>query len=261
MKRILIAILSLSLIMCSLVGCSSKDKNNDDDNKRIEVDSSDVKRSNKNNNRIVVIDAGHQEAPINELEPIGPNSDKKKPKLASGATGVSTNIPEYQLTLDVSLKLRDELIKRGYDVKMIRENNNFPKSNRERAIIANSYGKNKDSIFLRIHANSISDSNVTGALTMGPSDDNPYMSKENIEKSKLLSVDVIEEMTKSTDSMDKGIILTNEMSGINWCEIPVTIVEMGFLSNPEEDRLMNSKDYQKLISSGIANGVDKYFNN
>ena len=48
-------------------------------------------------------------------------------------------------------------------------------------------------------------------------------------------------------------------SAINWSEVPVSVVEMGFLSNPDEDRWLQESDYQDKIVNGIAAAIDSYF--
>ena len=232
----------------------SKSKKPDQKNGRMKEDEND-RKDKTGKGHTVVIDPGHQEAAMNDLEPIGPGASQSKPMLSSGTSGVVTGVPEYQLALDVSLKLRDELRARGYKVVMIREDNHCPISNRGRAEIANKY---RGAVFLRIHANGDSNPATSGMLTMCPASDNPY-TPEIIGDSNRLARLVLDQMVKSTGASSKGIIETNNMSGINWCKIPVTIIEMGFMSNPDEDRLLQTEDYQKKIVDGISNGVDKYF--
>ena len=208
------------------------------------------------NGRIVAIDAGHQAKGNPEKEPVGPGSSPMKAKVAAGATGISTKLPEYQLTLAVAQKVETLLAERGYRVVMIRKTNDVNLSNAERAKIANESGAD---IFVRIHANSLDSPGVRGTLSMCQTEKNPY-NGELHDQSYRLSRSITDAICAATGFKNRGVQETDTMSGINWCTIPVSIVEMGFMSNPEEDQLMAQEEYQDLIAGGIANGIDAYFN-
>ena len=176
--------------------------------------------------------------------------------MTGGASGCSTHLPEYKLNLQVSKKLKKELESRGYEVIMVRTKNNVKMSNSQRAKVAN---KNNADAFIRIHANSSENSSVTGALTIAPQNSNSFMKKKNIKKSQKLAKKVLSAMCGATGAKNRGVMYTNTMSGINWCKVPVTIVEMGFMSNPAEDQKMAKASYQKKIVRGIADGLDDFF--
>ena len=218
------------------------------------VDKNGVRRNSKN--ICVAIDAGHQRRGNSEKEPIGPGSSTYKAKVASGTSGVATGINEYELNLAVALKVRDILEERGYDVYMIRETHDVNISNAERAKLA---AQNGADILVRVHANGDSNQSVYGALTMAPGNGNPYMSGDVVSKSQLLSQKMIAAFCRDTGAKNRDVIYTNSMSGINWSTIPVTIIELGFMSNPSEDRLMATEDYRNKMAQGIADGIDAYY--
>ena len=208
------------------------------------------------NQKVSVIDAGHQTRAMSATEPIGPGSSQRKAKVTGGASGCVTHLPEYKLNLQVAKKLQKELVNRGYKVIMVRTKNNVRMSNVQRAKVANKY---KADAFIRIHANSAGSSSVKGALTIAPASNNRYMTKANRKASQKLSKKVLKAMCKTTGAKNRGVMYTNSMTGINWCKVPVTIVEMGFMSNPSEDRKMAKASYQKKIVKGIADGIDNFF--
>ena len=269
------------LIIINLVGCENKKMNksdsfmitnntnegevsfNDEELNSIYNDSNQI--GNVNNNikndddfkikETIVIDPGHQAHGDSSQEPIGPGATETKAKVTTGATGVSTGQTEEELNLKVSMYLKEELEKIGYLVIMTRETANVNLSNSERAEIANN---NNADAFIRIHANSYDNEFVNGVLTMCQTSENKY-NGELYNESKLLSEMVVNNISKQTGFKNKGVTETDNMSGINWSKVPVTIVEMGFLSNPKEDELMATEEYRKKIAKGIADGVEEYF--
>lgn len=212
-------------------------------------------RSPHGNGKLVCIDPGHQTKGNYKEEPVAPGSSETKPKVSSGTSGVSTKLPEYKLNLTVSMQLKDELLSRGYDVVMTRIINDVDITNIERAMVANN---NNADVFIRVHANSDDRSSTKGILTISPTSSNRYVSGIYNE-CYLLSQCVLNCMENSTGSTGGIIWKTDTMSGINWSEVPVTIVEMGYMSNPDEDRKLSDPDYQKKLVKGMADGIDDFF--
>ena len=163
------------------------------------------------NGHLIAIDAGHQAKGNSEKEPVGPGSSEMK----------------------------EELMNRGYDVLMIRETNDVNVSNAERAQIANN--ANADA-FIRIHANGSDSSSANGMMTICQTASNPY-NGNLYSQSQALSTDILDQMVAVTGAKRERVWETDTMSGINWAQVPTTIVEMGYMSNPTEDQKMATDEY------------------
>ena len=86
---------------------------------------------------------------------------------------------------------------------------------------------------------------------------NPYTQKVQRASDKL-SKDVLSEFVKATGARNRGISYRDDLTGTNWSTVPNTLIEMGFMSNPEEDKKMATKEYQTKMVNGMVNGIEKY---
>lgn len=204
---------------------------------------------------IIMLDPGHQAQADMTKEPNGPDSMEMKARVTGGTKGTATDAYEYELALEIAFLLRDELEDRGYTVLLTRETHEVNLSNMERAQIANDSGAD---IVVRIHANGDSNSSSKGAETLAPSAENVYVGTL-AEESQRLSRCIIDAYCDSTGMRNRGVKLRDDMTGMNWSKIPVTIIELGFMSNPTDDKNMQEDAYQKKMAQGIADGIDDYF--
>lgn len=213
-----------------------------------------IKQNSKEKQYLICIDPGHQEKGDSKLEPVAPGSGQQKARVSSGATGIATKKPEYVLNLEASTVLKHILEGKGYNVVMTRESHNVNISNSERAIFGN---EKKADMVIRIHGDSIDNSSKTGASILIPSKDSKYTS-EIYESSNGCAKLVKDSMEKAGIEVN-GIFERGDLTGFNWSKVPVVLVEMGFLSNYNEDRMMSNPEYQRKLMQSVADGVEEYF--
>ncbi|MCF6465404.1 hypothetical protein C3E90_05835 [Clostridium sp. Cult2] len=185
----------------------------------------------KPSDRIIVIDAGH-----GGTDP--------------GTVQNGTN--EKDINLSVSLKLNDSLMNKGYNTVMTRDNDIYVDLY-ERAKIAN---RNQADLFISIHSNSIGNANISGIQVLYHSKDKAKVSKED---TLALAKIMMEELTKGTGAQDKGLLPRERTVVIRDTSMPSVLIELGFLTNPEEARLLNDEGYQDILVESIIKGIEKYF--
>lgn len=256
-----IILLTLIFVFSIICGCSQKNKK-EVRHKELKKQENEIREATKQETEsapkreiTIAIDPGHQSEQIDmsDLEENGPGSSVMKRKATGGTRGNYTGKMEYQLNLEISLLLKESLEELGFQTILTRENNDTAISNKERALLSN-----QADIAIRIHANGTDSEEAEGALCLIMSQENPYVGNL-YESSYQLASDILESYCKKTGFQNRGVSLNDTMTGINWSKIPVVILEMGFMTNKQDDQKMADPEFQKSMVQGIVDGIMKYY--
>lgn len=195
---------------------------------------------------LIGIDPGHQRKGNSAQETVAPGSTATKAKVSQGTSGVSTGIAEYVTNLEIALMLRAKLEAEGATVYMTRESHDVDISNQERTKMMNDYGVD---LMLRIHCDGAANSSARGIGL--------FVSKSNsiAAQSYKYAQTMMPYIIKYTGAKDRGVTQNDDYTGQNWAQVPCMMIECGFLSNAEDDKLLNSEGYQEKLTDGILEGI------
>lgn len=161
-----------------------------------------------------------------------------------GAIGLD-GTPEKELNLKISLLLRDELVKRGYRVIMSRETD-VTVDLYDRPEMANASGAD---IFVSIHNN---------AYYQREHGTEIYWYNSNPGSPKLARA-VQRAMREGIGLFDRGVKNHESFVVIKYTTMPAILVEIAFVTNPEEIKLLVDPEFQLRAARAIARGIDLYF--
>lgn len=196
---------------------------------------------------LVCLDPGHGTDPAvgGQREPIGPGSRTLKAKDPGGAPG------EAAVALAIARRTRALLLARGYRVVMTRERAGYRGGNIARARFCNERGA---ALMLRIHADGSTDTRVRGVHTLYPALRRGW-TDDIYAQSLRAARGVQREVLRATGARDAGLQRRSDLTGFNWADVPVVLVECGYMTNPVEGRLLRTSAYQDRIARGLASAV------
>lgn len=204
---------------------------------------------------IVYIDPSKQIMADSDKEPVGPGSEETKDRMSSPGIGVSTGNFEYDITLSLARKIKSLLETRGYIVILSRDSSSISMSNRERALLANTTSAE---VYIKLQAGTASPE-VNGMMGFVITKNNPYNS-DDYDKSYELCSMLLDNASAAAGSGKRGIVYTDKLTVLNHCSMPAAVINIGFLSNQDDDKKLAEDAYLDKIAEGIADGCDEYFN-
>ena len=204
---------------------------------------------------VVVLDPGHDLHANLATEPIGPGSSTRKILDGGGTSGVVTGIREADLNLAVALRVRTLLRRAGVRVVMTRTTTSHTSmGNIARAAIAN---RVHAALFLRIHADGSTDPRADGTHTLYPARQKGW-TDDIYARSRRAARIIQAELVGALGFPDRGLQEHTDFTGFNWSGVPVILVEMGFMTNPTEDKLLATAAYRQRAAVGLCRGTLRY---
>jgi N-acetylmuramoyl-L-alanine amidase len=197
---------------------------------------------------LVCLDPGHASRPNLGTEPIGPGSSIRKIKDGGGASG------EARVVMQIAWKTRTLLVRRGYRVALTRNGPTFDYGaggNVDRARFCN---RRAAALMVRIHADGSTNPRTHGAATLYPAwrlgwTDDIY--RPSRRAARLVQRAVV----RATGAANRGLVARRDLTGFNWANVPVILVETGFMTNPTERRRLQSATYQWRVARGLTRGA------
>jgi N-acetylmuramoyl-L-alanine amidase len=203
----------------------------------------------------VVIDPGHDLRANLQTEPIGPGSSTLKIKDGGGTHGVVTGLREAELNLRVALRLRTLLEHAGVRVVMTRTRTDGTSiGNIARARVAN---RAHAALFVRIHADGSLDPSSRGTHTLYPAFRRGW-TDDIYARSRRAAQLVQAELVHALGFPDRGLQERGDYTGFNWADVPAILVELGFMTNPTEDRLLATPAYEQRAAVGLCRGTLRF---
>ena len=204
----------------------------------------------------IVIDPGHNRYANLQTEPIGPGSSVMKIKDGGGTSGIVTHQSEASVNLRIGLRLRTLLQQAGgIRVVMTRTTTCCVSSgNIVRAQIAN---RNHAALFLRIHADGSLDHSRAGTSTLYPVWHRGWTS-DIYGRSRQAAGIMQTNLVRALHWPNLGLSPRSDITGFNWANVPAVLVEVGFLTNPGEDRALATAATVDRAALGLRAGVLAY---
>ena len=139
---------------------------------------------------------------------------------------------------------------------MTRSGHDAEMSNMGRAEFANNLGAD---VSVKLHADGSENKELHGISVLVPAEG--CLDSGLFESCERLGICLLDSVVKETAADNRGLSYREDMTGFNWSKVPTALIEMGFMTNPEEDALMETEEYRSKLMDGAVSGLLKYFEN